>query len=98
MSERRWIDADGRLREETAAEQRAAGDATALARGVDEHYVAELGAEVQERGYVVIPDLVPRNPLVEHPLVLALLSRPSTNPMKGKSPRKRTDILHRARC
>lgn len=115
MSERRWINADGSLREETAAERRAARDATSLARGVDAQHVAELLAEVQERGYVIIHDLLSRetmagikeaarpfleydgrneieghktrriysviektlacNPLVEHPLILALLDQ-----------------------
>ena len=115
MSERRWINADGSLREEAAAERLATPDATALARGVEEQRIAQLLAEVQERGYVIVPELLPRetmagikeaarpflkydgrneieghktrriysviekmlacNPLVEHPLILALLDR-----------------------
>ena len=115
MPERRWVNADGSAREEVLAEQRAARAATAHTRGVDEQRVAALLAEVHERGYVIVPELVPRatmaaikdaagpflqydgrneiegyktrriysviektlacNPLVEHPLILALLDR-----------------------
>jgi hypothetical protein len=115
MPERRWVNADGSPRDGVLEEQRAARAATAHTRGVDEQRVAALLAEVQERGYVIIPELVPRetmaaikdaagpflqydgrneiegyktrriysviektlacNPLVEHPLILALLDR-----------------------
>ena len=101
--------ADGSLKE------RPAGVVATPVRGVEEHHVAALLAEVHERGYVIIPELLPRetmatikdaarpflqydgrneieghktrriysviektlacNPLVEHPLILALLDR-----------------------
>jgi ectoine hydroxylase-related dioxygenase (phytanoyl-CoA dioxygenase family) len=115
MGERAYINADGSLRDDLLAEQRAARGTSAQRHGVDEQRVASLLAEVHERGYVIIPELVPRetmaaikeasrpflrydgrnefeghktrriysviektlacNPLVEHPLILALLDR-----------------------
>jgi ectoine hydroxylase-related dioxygenase (phytanoyl-CoA dioxygenase family) len=112
MGERRYVNEDGSLRGGLLAEQRAA---SAGGRGVDERRVSSLLTEVHERGYVVIPELLPRetmaaikdaarpfltfdgrnefeghrtrriyaviektlacNPLVEHPLILALLDQ-----------------------
>jgi Phytanoyl-CoA dioxygenase (PhyH) len=60
MRERAYVNADGSLRHEILAEQRAARAASAHRRGADEQRVAALLAEVHERGYVVIPELVPR--------------------------------------
>jgi hypothetical protein len=115
MSKRTYVDAEGNLLQERRDEQRAARAGLARQRGVDEQRVASLLAEVHERGYVILHDLLPRetmagikeaaspfleydgrnefeghktrrmysviektlacNPLVEHPLVLALLDR-----------------------
>ena len=52
MRERAYVNADGSLRPATRA-------APAQRRGVDERRVASLLAEVHERGYVIIPELVP---------------------------------------
>jgi Phytanoyl-CoA dioxygenase (PhyH) len=60
MRERVYVNADGSLRHEILAEQRAARAASAHRRGVDEQRVASLLAEVHERGYVIVPELVPR--------------------------------------
>ena len=115
MPERRWVNADGSPRDGIFEEQRPTRGASAHKHGVDEPHVVALLADVQERGYVIIPELVPRetmaaikdaagpflqydgrneiegyktrriysviektlacNPLVEHPLILALLDQ-----------------------
>ena len=115
MHERAYINADGSLTHDILAEQLAARAASAQRHGVDEKHIASLLAEVREQGYVIVPELVPRetmaaikdaacpflkydgrnefeghrtrriysviaktlacNPLVEHPLILALLDQ-----------------------
>jgi ectoine hydroxylase-related dioxygenase (phytanoyl-CoA dioxygenase family) len=60
MRERTYVNADGSPRHEILAEQRAARAASAQRRGVDEQRVAALLAAVRERGYVIVPELVPR--------------------------------------
>ena len=115
MKRRAYINEDGSVKAEILAEQDAALAASARARGVDEQRVESLLAEVQENGYVILPDMISRavmddiraesepflehegrtefeghktrriyaviektlacNPLVEHPLVMALLDR-----------------------
>jgi ectoine hydroxylase-related dioxygenase (phytanoyl-CoA dioxygenase family) len=115
MREPTYVNADGSVRAQIRAEQRAERAALAHQRGVDEQRVASLLAEVRQEGYVISPELVPRaamaairdaarpflrfdgrnefeghrtrriysviektlacNPLVEHPLILALLDQ-----------------------
>jgi hypothetical protein len=110
-----YFNPDGTPRREVFGREQAARDASAERRGVDPSLVASLLEELHDRGYVVLPDLVPRetmvgikaaalpyltydgrneieghrtrriyaviqktlacNPLVEHPLVLALLDQ-----------------------
>ena len=53
MPGRTYVNADGSLRD-------AVRPARAERHGVDRERVAALLAEVRERGYVVIPELVPR--------------------------------------
>ena len=115
MQERVYINADGSLKHELRNAQLAARAASPQSHGVDQQLVASLLAEVHEQGYVIIPELLPRetmaavreaalpflqydgrneieghktrriyaviektltcNPLVEHPLILALLDQ-----------------------
>ncbi len=115
MGERIYLNADGSPKRDVLAARRVARDESAERRGIDPELVASLLAEVKERGYVVLRDLLPRetmetvkaaarpflthegrneiegyrtrriysviektlacNPLVEHPLVLALLDQ-----------------------
>ncbi len=56
MRERTYVNADGTPLDAL----RASGASVAPRQGVDEARVAALLAEVQERGYVIIPELVPR--------------------------------------
>jgi len=60
MRKRDYVNADGSPRDEFLAEQRVARAASAHGRGVDQQRVAALLAEVHEQGYVIVPELVPR--------------------------------------
>lgn len=115
MSGRVYTNADGSVKADLAAAQRAEATASARRRNVDPGLVESLLGELDESGYVIVPELVPRetmaglkaellpllqydgrtefegfktrriysviektlalNPLMEHPLVLALLDR-----------------------
>jgi ectoine hydroxylase-related dioxygenase (phytanoyl-CoA dioxygenase family) len=115
MSERAYINEDGSVKANILEQQEATLEASANTHGVDKAYVDGLMAEVEENGYVIIPDMIPQevvenirsesaplleyegrtefegyktrriyaviektlscNPLVEHPLVMALLDR-----------------------
>ncbi len=110
-----YFNPDGTPKREVLRHEQAARDASAERRGVDPGWIASLLEELHDRGYVVLPDLVPRdtmagikaaalpylthdgrneiegyrtrriyaviqktlacNPLVEHPLILALLDQ-----------------------
>jgi ectoine hydroxylase-related dioxygenase (phytanoyl-CoA dioxygenase family) len=60
MRKRDYVNADGSPRDEFLAEQRVARAASAHGRGVDQQRVAALLAAVHEQGYVIVPELVPR--------------------------------------
>ncbi len=115
MTKRSYINEDGSVKADIIANQEAALASSAQSHGVDPDYVEELLAEVNENGYVIIPDLIPQqvvenirkesepflaydgrtefegyktrriysvmektfccNPIVDHPLVMALLDR-----------------------
>ena len=115
MTRRTYTNADGSTRAEVLAEQQGARAASARVHGVDAGRVLALLSEVQENGYVILPDMISSaviddiraesepflvfdgrtefegyktrriysviektlacNPLVEHPLVMALLDQ-----------------------
>ena len=60
MRKRDYVNADGSPRDEFLAEQRVARAASAHGCGVDQQRVAALLAAVHEQGYVIVPELVPR--------------------------------------
>jgi ectoine hydroxylase-related dioxygenase (phytanoyl-CoA dioxygenase family) len=63
MSDRVFINEDGSVRDEIVAEREAAMASSAERHGVDAAQVDGLIAEVEERGYVIIPELMPRDVL-----------------------------------
>jgi ectoine hydroxylase-related dioxygenase (phytanoyl-CoA dioxygenase family) len=115
MSERSYINADGSVKAEIFQQQQAKLAASAKTHNVDAQRVESLIAEVNEKGYVIIHDLLPMgvmdsikeeveplltrdgrsefeghktrriysviektlalNPIIEHPLILALLDQ-----------------------
>ncbi len=115
MTESHFINADGTVKEEILVEQQAWESGSADRHGVDPEQVDALMAEVQAKGYVVLPNILPAdlmrsvkaevlplmehdgrnefeghrtrriysviektlalNPMLEHPLILALLDR-----------------------
>ncbi len=115
MTERVYTNPDGTVKAELAAERRAAASDAAERRNVDRELVDALMRALHGEGYVIVPELLPRedmerikaealpllhfegrtefegfrtrrvysviektlalNPLVEHPLILALLDR-----------------------
>lgn len=58
MAERRFINEDGTVRPEVIAQQKADAEAAAAAHGIDPERVDALIAEVNEHGYVIIPDVI----------------------------------------
>jgi len=60
VSRRVYTHADGTVRAEVAAAQRDIAAATARRRGVDNASVDSLLQELDENGYVIVPELVPR--------------------------------------
>jgi ectoine hydroxylase-related dioxygenase (phytanoyl-CoA dioxygenase family) len=115
MTERSYINPDGSVKAEVIAEHKARQEASASSHNVDEQQLEALLAQVHERGYVIIHDLLPleviaeikaevepllsldgrsefegfktrriysviektlaMNPVIEHPLILALLDK-----------------------
>jgi ectoine hydroxylase-related dioxygenase (phytanoyl-CoA dioxygenase family) len=115
MNKREYINEDGSVLQDIVNAQEAALEASAKKHGFEKNYIDELMAEVEENGFVIIPDMISQevvenirkesasfleyegrtefegyktrriysviektlscNPLVEHPLVMALLDR-----------------------
>ena len=63
MAERKFINEDGSIRAELLAERRNALANSAQTHGVDGELVAELLEQVHDRGYVIIPELMPEDVL-----------------------------------
>lgn len=96
MANRLYTNDDGSLKNETAAGQSAYAAAAAHRRGVDAQLVERLLSEIQRNGYVIIPELLPRQTMTELKAeVLPLLTHDGRNEFEGLKTRRIYSVIEK---
>ena len=96
MANRLYTNDDGSLKNEPAAGQSADSAAAARRRGVDAQLVEQLLSEVQQNGYVIIPELLPRQAMAELKAdVLPLLTHDGRNEFEGFKTRRIYSVIEK---
>jgi hypothetical protein len=96
MANRLYTKDDGSLKNEPVAEHSANAAAAAQGRGVDAQLVERLLAEVQQNGYVIIPELLPRQAMTELKAeVLPLLTHDGRNEFEGFKTRRIYSVIEK---
>ena len=96
MANRLYTNDDGSLKNESAAGQSAYAAAAAHRRGVDAQLVERLLSEIQRNGYVIIPELLPRQTMTELKAeVLPLLTHDGRNEFEGFKTRRIYSVIEK---
>jgi ectoine hydroxylase-related dioxygenase (phytanoyl-CoA dioxygenase family) len=96
VNRRVYTNADGTVRAEVAAAQRATAVATARERGVDAARVDSLLPELHENGYVIIPELVAREDMMRiKDEILPLLQHDGRTEFEGFKTRRIYSVIEK---
>ena len=96
MTDRVYTNADGTITAERAAQLEAEAVETRRKRGVDPELVASLSRDVQENGYVIIPELLPRETMAEiKAAALPFLEYDGRNEFEGHRTRRIYSVIEK---
>lgn len=96
MANRLYTNDDGSLKKLSSAGQSIDAATAAQRRGVDAQLVERLLAEVQQNGYVIIPELLPRQAMAELKAdVLPLLTHDGRNEFEGFKTRRIYSVIEK---
>lgn len=96
MAERAYTHEDGSFRSQIAAAQKAAVDESARQRGIEPAQIDALMAEVEERGFVILPELFSREAMAEIKAeMLPLLDFDGRNEFEGFKTRRIYGVIQK---
>jgi ectoine hydroxylase-related dioxygenase (phytanoyl-CoA dioxygenase family) len=96
MANRLYTNDDGSLKKLSSTGQSSDAATAAQRRGVDAQLVERLLAEVQQNGYVIIPELLPRQAMAELKAdVLPLLTHDGRNEFEGFKTRRIYSVIEK---
>ncbi len=96
MSKNVYVNEDGTVKDVVAIQQQKSADSVAEKYNVDKEQLAALTAEVNENGYVIIPELIPKAMMEEIKQAISpLLTHDGRNEFEGTKTRRIYSVIEK---